>query len=90
MDTSGRDEEHFVDRRPGSIFFLVNVLSLFYFFLLIIFIGSRWKQQTLPAFQPILTPRLVIAIYVIVGLIFIPLGIVFLTSSDKVCFTLYF
>lgn len=46
--------------------------------------NSVWKQQQLPAFQPILTPRLVIIIYLLIGLVFIPLGIVFLTSSDKV------
>lgn len=45
---------------------------------------SRFTQQELPACKPILTPGLVIATFTIIGIIFIPLGLVSLSASEKV------
>jgi len=46
--------------------------------------GSALKQQRLKAWQPILTPRVVIISFFIIGLIFIPVGIGLLVTSDRV------
>lgn len=45
---------------------------------------ARFKQQQLPAWQPILTPGPVIVTFFIVALIFLPIGIVLLVTSGKV------
>ncbi|XP_021742039.1 ALA-interacting subunit 3-like isoform X2 [Chenopodium quinoa] len=45
---------------------------------------SRFTQQELPACKPILTPPWVIAIFVAVGIIFIPIGLVSLSASEHV------
>ena len=39
-------------------------------------------QQTLRAWRPILTPRLVILLFVLVGLVFVPFGAVVVGVSD--------
>ncbi|KJE92906.1 transmembrane protein 30A [Capsaspora owczarzaki ATCC 30864] len=46
--------------------------------------GSAFKQQRLPAWQPVLTPKSVIPVFLIIGIVFIPLGIGFLVSSNGV------
>eukprot|EP00163_Fabomonas_tropica_P011987 TRINITY_DN2302_c3_g2_i1.p1 TRINITY_DN2302_c3_g2~~TRINITY_DN2302_c3_g2_i1.p1 ORF type:complete len:296 (-),score=91.86 TRINITY_DN2302_c3_g2_i1:1060-1947(-) len=46
--------------------------------------GSAFKQQQLKAWTPILTPKAVIVTLFIVGIIFIPLGVVFLVTSNGV------
>lgn len=45
---------------------------------------SAFKQQKLPAWQPILTPRWVIGTFIVVAVVFIPIGIVILDASNKV------
>ncbi|KAI4317508.1 hypothetical protein L6164_025373 [Bauhinia variegata] len=45
---------------------------------------SRFSQQELPAWKPILTPGLVIATFTVIGIVFIPLGLVTLYASEKV------
>ncbi|KAI4345350.1 hypothetical protein L6164_012481 [Bauhinia variegata] len=45
---------------------------------------SRFSQQELPAWKPILTPGLVIATFTVVGIIFIPLGLITLFASERV------
>lgn len=45
---------------------------------------SRFTQQELPACKPILTPGWVIATFIAVGLIFIPIGLASLTASEHV------
>jgi len=45
---------------------------------------NPFKQQNIKAYQPILTPRLVIAVYLVIGFIFLPLGIAFTVSSNRV------
>jgi len=52
--------------------------------------GSRrpadtpFKQQTLKAWRPILTPRLVILLFSLVGVIFIPIGAIIISASNDV------
>ena len=45
---------------------------------------SAFKQQTLKAWRPILTPRMVIALFAAVGVIFIPIGIAIIAASNQV------
>ncbi|KAL0324527.1 UNVERIFIED_CONTAM: ALA-interacting subunit [Sesamum calycinum] len=45
---------------------------------------SRFTQQELPACKPILTPGLVMAAFLILGLAFIPIGLSHLSASDSV------
>jgi hypothetical protein len=45
---------------------------------------TPFKQQKLKAWQPILTPNWVIGTFAVVGLIFIPIGIVLHTESENV------
>ncbi|OQR92962.1 ALA-interacting subunit 3 [Thraustotheca clavata] len=45
---------------------------------------TPFKQQKLKAWQPILTPNWVIGTFFIVGLIFIPIGIILRVESDRV------
>jgi len=45
---------------------------------------SRFKQQQLPAWQPILTPLPVIATFIAVALVFIPIGAALLVASNNV------
>ena len=45
---------------------------------------TAFKQQRLPAWQPILTPKWVIITFTVIGLIFLPLGIVLKAQSDAI------
>lgn len=45
---------------------------------------SRFTQQELPACKPIVTPGLVITTFILIGIIFIPVGLVSLFASEKV------
>ncbi|KAG6521852.1 ALA-interacting subunit 1-like [Zingiber officinale] len=45
---------------------------------------SRFTQQELPACKPILTPRWVISVFTLIGVIFIPIGIAALRASTNV------
>lgn len=45
---------------------------------------TPFKQQKLKAWQPILTPNWVIGTFAVVGLIFIPIGIILNTESENV------
>ncbi|KAK7336275.1 hypothetical protein VNO77_16811 [Canavalia gladiata] len=45
---------------------------------------SRFTQQELPAWQPILTPGWAISIFTVIGLIFIPVGLASLFASGSV------
>ena len=45
---------------------------------------TPFKQQKMPAWQPILTPIKVIAIFAIVGVIFVPVGVSLLATSNKI------
>ncbi|KAL1314329.1 hypothetical protein HN51_041135 [Arachis hypogaea] len=45
---------------------------------------SRFTQQELPAWQPILTPRWVITIFTLIALVFIPVGLAAFSASQSV------
>ncbi|XP_027351100.1 ALA-interacting subunit 3-like [Abrus precatorius] len=45
---------------------------------------SKFSQQELPAWQPILTPGWVISIFTVIGLVFIPVGLASLFASESV------
>lgn len=45
---------------------------------------SDFKQQRLPAWQPLLTPKWVILTFLIVGVVFIPIGTLIVTASNDV------
>uniref|UniRef100_A0A7R9U6E4 Cell cycle control protein 50A n=1 Tax=Pinguiococcus pyrenoidosus TaxID=172671 RepID=A0A7R9U6E4_9STRA len=45
---------------------------------------TDFKQQRLKAWQPILTPRWVIGTFLVVGIIFVPVGVVLKNLSDEV------
>ncbi|KAL1352401.1 hypothetical protein HN51_016412 [Arachis hypogaea] len=45
---------------------------------------SRFTQQELPAWQPILTPRWVITIFTLIALVFIPVGLAAFSASQRV------
>ncbi|CAA2967474.1 ALA-interacting subunit 1-like [Olea europaea subsp. europaea] len=55
-----------------------------YFFVFIISSDSRFTQQELPACKPILTPKWVISAFLLVSVIFIPIGVVSLFASRDV------
>jgi hypothetical protein len=46
--------------------------------------NTAFKQQRLKSWQPLLTPKSVIPSFFIIGLLFVPLGIVLHLASDKV------
>jgi hypothetical protein len=45
---------------------------------------TAFKQQRLKACQPILTPIPVIITFLVIGIIFVPVGVVMLISSNNV------
>lgn len=55
-----------------------------YFDLIFLFLDSAFKQQRLPAWQPILTAGTVLPTFFVIGIAFIPVGIGLLYFSDEV------
>ena len=47
-------------------------------------IDTAFKQQRLPAWQPIITANTALPVFLIIGLTFIPIGIVLVVTSDRV------
>ncbi|KAG8050306.1 hypothetical protein GUJ93_ZPchr0009g2329 [Zizania palustris] len=50
---------------------------------------THFTQQELPACKPLLTPQMVIPVLVLVGLIFIPIGLACIAASNKVVELVY-
>lgn len=48
--------------------------------------GDAFRQQKLKAWQPIMTPLKVVAIFMVIGITFIPAGVSMMNSSDAVSF----
>ena len=72
-------------RRPeGILYHENNSIEV----LTIAIVDTPFKQQKLKAWQPILTPNWVIGTFALVGLIFIPIGIILRIESDNVCYVL--
>jgi len=46
---------------------------------------TKFKQQKLPAWQPIMTAGTVLPVLFAVGVAFIPLGVALLVTSNNVC-----
>eukprot|EP01135_Chromosphaera_perkinsii_P009143 Nk52_evm1s1649 gene=Nk52_evmTU1s1649 len=46
--------------------------------------NTKFKQQKLKAWQPILTPKTVLPTFFVIGVVFIPLGAIFLVASKGV------
>ena len=77
-------------------YFLIRFYSLPFILILIRFLGnhpmvlnrnadSAFKQQKLPAWQPILTAGTVLPTFALIGIAFIPIGFGLLMSSNQVC-----
>jgi hypothetical protein len=49
-------------------------------------IDTAFKQQRLKAWQPLLTPKTVLPTLFVAGILFAPLGGIFLAQSDTVSF----
>ena len=62
-------------------FFVLNVAHVLCIFW---FADSAFKQQRLPAWQPILTAGTVLPAFFVIGVAFIPIGIGMLWFSDSV------
>lgn len=52
--------------------------------LFVSFSDSAFKQQRLPAWQPVLTAGTVLPTFFIIGILFIPVGVALLYFSDEV------
>ena len=48
-------------------------------------LDTKFKQQKLPAWQPILTAGTVLPLLFAIGVGFIPIGIAFLITANNVC-----
>jgi hypothetical protein len=74
------DREQQKSKKPAGWFDFI-----FDFFLLLLFIlDTAFKQQRLPAWQPIITANTALPVFLIIGLIFIPIGIILVVTSDRV------
>jgi hypothetical protein len=49
-----------------------------------VFVDTAFRQQRLKAWQPLLTPGPVIIAFVVIGVIFIPVGVILLITSNNV------
>lgn len=47
-------------------------------------VDTAFKQQRLPAWQPVMTAKSVIPTFLVIGIIFVPLGAVLYDTSNKV------
>jgi hypothetical protein len=45
---------------------------------------SAFKQQRMPSWQPVMSPPWVIGIFLALGIIFVPIGIIVIVSSDSI------
>jgi hypothetical protein len=52
-------------------------------------LDTPFKQQRMTAWQPILTPIKVIAIFIVIGIIFVPVGVSLLESSKEVLILIF-
>ena len=47
-------------------------------------LDTAFKQQRLPAWQPIITANTALPVFLIIGLLFIPIGVVLVITSERV------
>jgi hypothetical protein len=70
---------------------LVESIIFVHFFVKIdLFLDTAFKQQRLPAWQPIITANTALPVFLIIGLIFIPIGVGLVITSNGVRFFLKF
>nr|CAI5842685.1 unnamed protein product [Callosobruchus analis] len=62
----------------------IHIIKIFFKFNSISVSDSAFKQQRLPAWQPILTAGTVLPTFFVIGIAFIPVGIGLLYFSDEV------
>jgi hypothetical protein len=78
-ETEG-DQEEQKSKKPAGIFHIIILLL----FISSFFLDTAFKQQRLPAWQPIITADTALPVLLIIGLIFIPIGIVLVITSERV------
>ncbi len=77
--TEGAQEEQ-KSKKPAGNFHL-TILPLY---VISYFLDTAFKQQRLPAWQPIITADTALPVFLIIGLVFIPIGIVLVVTSERV------
>ncbi len=82
------DHEQQKSKKPAGLFQIL----FFICWNIVFFVDTAFKQQRLPAWQPIITANTALPVFLIIGLIFIPIGIVLVVTSDRVnnIFLLFF
>lgn len=62
----------------------VVLINCYTFLIKFSLVDSAFKQQRLPAWQPVLTAGTVLPTFFIIGILFIPVGVALLYFSDEV------
>lgn len=78
--TSKDDQDEQKSKKPAgnfSHFYLIPICFLH-------FLDTPFKQQRLPAWQPIITADTALPVFLIIGLLFIPIGIALVVTSERV------
>lgn len=75
--SSKKAKSQLVNKKKYLYISFVNNKFLFY-------IDTAFKQQRLPAWQPIITANTALPVFLIIGLTFIPIGIVLVITSERV------
>lgn len=82
IQSSKEEEEKPESRRPKGMRLLfgraLNRWLIYYL------IDGAFRQQRLPAWQPVMTPRVVLPTFFIVGILFLPIGGLLYWSSGRV------
>jgi uncharacterized membrane-anchored protein len=74
------DREQQKSKKPAGSSNSFSYLLMYYF----VFVDTAFKQQRLPAWQPIITANTALPVFLIIGLTFIPIGIVLVVTSSNV------
>lgn len=82
------EQEHQKSKKPAGLFYTFYYFFIYKFFFFL-FLDTAFKQQRLPAWQPIITANTALPVFLIIGLTFIPIGIVLVVTSAKVIFLLF-
>jgi hypothetical protein len=80
-ETEGNQDEQ-KSKKPAGNFHLTTFI--FFVTSFSFFSDTAFKQQRLPAWQPIITANTALPIFLIIGLTFIPIGIVLVITSERV------
>jgi hypothetical protein len=81
----GNEEETQVNKkRNGWLFFFLAFYNSPFIILKLFYAGSKFKQQGLPAWNPIYTAQAVLPIFAVMSFVFIPVGITLLHFTNLV------